>query len=159
MPEPEPTPPLASEPDPSPLGPEALSDVALKVAELTDYLTAYLRSQKERTAFGIRRIIKAGILYFLLALFGAAALLTSVAFAFYGAAKGLQTWLGGREWLAYLIVGIFPMLASAVWLKFGLFRKNRSLRREWKAYEEELGEQRARYGHDAVERAAEWASR
>lgn len=141
-------------------GPEALQDVALRAAELSEYLAAFLRAKKDGVALTLRQALKGIILTVLIILGATGALLTGIVFVFYGMAEGLGKAFGGREWLGYLIAGAVPLAVTFLFLKISVVGKGKfKAKKAWKEYESELSAQRARFGHDAAERAADWASR
>jgi len=146
----DPQPPFDSEPR----GPEALEDLTLRAAELSEHLGSYLRAQTDKVAYSFRKALRAALFGFILLILFFGLILTAVGFFFYGAAMGMNAWLQ-NGWLGFLIIGAAMLAALALWIRFGLFGKGtQALKQQIKDYENELRQQKARYGADAVGRAA-----
>ncbi len=142
-----------------PAGPEALEDLTLRAAEFSEYVGSYLRAQKDKVAYSLRRVVVGLILGIFLVLFLAGVLIAAIACLFYGATLGIKEWVG-KEWIAFLISGGGTLLILGLFLKFGLLgRKKKGLETGLRNYEEELRHQHERFGHDATERAAQWTKR
>jgi len=140
--------------DSEPRGPEALEDLTLRAAELSEHLGSYLRAQTDKVAYSFKKALRAALFGFILIVLFFGIVLCSVAFLFYGAAMALNAWLG-IPWLGYLIVGATMLLILGLWIRFGLFGKSKkALQKQIKDYENELRAQQAQYGANAVGRAA-----
>jgi pilus assembly protein TadC len=143
---------VEAEPAPEPKGPDALADLANKIAQLNDSLSVYLDSQVEQIKLALREFVAQWSFIPLILFFLGGAIFVAVGFFFYGVALWLTIVFEGKSWLAYLATGggFLLALVLALALCFKVVRA-RSYRRRLKEYEKELQKQQARFGSPGLQ--------
>jgi hypothetical protein len=144
-------------PDPRDLPPpQAVKTAFEQLGELKAYLAYYLAAKADSMRLTLRR---AGIFAALglVGLFALGALVvTAVVLVCGGIAQLLTVAFGGRAWAGNLVTGtvVLALLGLGIWL--GLRRVTQGSReRTVKNYELRRKRQRADFGHDVAQRAAE----
>jgi uncharacterized membrane protein len=133
---------------------DALRDSALSAAEIAQYAGHLLATRIDQFKLSIRTLILYAVLGVLGLVAAVSVLAACVVLLFVGAAHGVGTALGGREWLGDLLVSVVVLGAIALGLKVGLGRfKMASRRGTVRKYENRRKQQRERFGHDVAERA------
>lgn len=124
-------------------GPEALADLANKVADLSEYLSVYLGSHVDQFKLSMREFIIGISGIPLMILFLGSAVLIAWGFLFFGIAMGLREIFAGKAWLAFLITGAFFLISLSGIMGIYLNRvKARSFKKKLKAYEKEFHPQK-----------------
>jgi hypothetical protein len=147
-------PPTEGPPDGEQTGTQILAEAARQFAEIGEYLSCYLSTQLDRAKLSVRDVVLKIFLWLLGLSLAGGALIVSLAFVFYGTALGLGKAMGDRSWLGFLVTGASVFFVSAFSFKIYQWRiKRKILRMEVLRYETKLEEQRARFGHSALEQA------
>ncbi len=129
-------------------------------SELKAYAWQRCAVQLDRVSLEVRRAVLLAAVGSLALLAAAAAVITAVVLLLSGASGGLAELLGGRLWLANLIVsgatlgsiGVVFAVSYAVWARA-------SRRKAKEKYERRTREQRQRFGQGAADRATGAAHR
>ncbi len=135
---------------------KALSEAVAQIGELKEYASHFVAAKADGIKASLRKAAVYGALGALAAVAGAAAIVTGVVLLLNGLAQAIALLLGGRMWAGNLIVGFLLICAVALGAWLGVRRFFGSSRaRTVDRYERRLQQQRANFGHDARERAAE----
>jgi hypothetical protein len=138
-----------------PAGQDPLATLRRALAELQDYVAYYLAARADALKLQVRTILIYVALGLVAGLAGAGALITAMVLTLNGVANGLALLLGGHIWAGQLIAGLGVLILAAVTIVFGLrYLTNSSRGRTMKKYEHWRTDQRAQFGHDVVQRAA-----
>ena len=84
---------------------DPIADLKSHAAEMWGYARHLIAAKWNARVHSIKRAALAAVLGSVVVAAGAVALATAVVFVFMGLANGLSVLLGGRDWLAQLIVG------------------------------------------------------
>ncbi|HEV3345218.1 MAG TPA: hypothetical protein VG125_32875 [Pirellulales bacterium] len=138
--------------------PGAEADPVVRLRLQLDELQAYVRQQwaarTDRALLGLRRLALLAFLGIAALVAVAAWIVTAVVLFLKGASDGLGLLLGGRFWLASLIVGAtaLVLVAAAAMATYAVWAAASKQRTRIK-YEHRQHEQRRRFGRTAHDRA------
>lgn len=123
--------------------------------ELKTYASQRWAARIDRVSLEVRRAIMLAIIGAVVLLAAATGVVTAVVLLLSGAAGGIAELLGGRLWLANLIVSATTLGLVALIFVVAYAGWARASRRKAKEkYERRSQEQRRRFGHSAADRAA-----
>ncbi len=133
---------------------DAVRESGRSFAELAQYIGYLVSAKIDQLKLTARSIVIYAVLVVLAAVGAATVLVVAVVLLFIGAADGLGTLLGGRNWLGDLIVGVVVLGAIALTFQAFLGKFNTaSRRRTMGKYAERRKQQREQFGRDVAERA------
>lgn len=133
---------------------DPVARLRLQLNELQAYFRQQWAARTDRMLLGVRRLAVLAVVGIVVLLAAAAWVVTAVVLLLHGAAGGLTLALGGRSWLASLIVGASAMALVAIGVAaiYGSWVAA-SRKRTRQKYEHRQREQQRQFGHSARERA------
>jgi len=141
--------------DPGDLPPsDAFKAATRRIGELLEYVRQYVSAQADLARAQVRRIVVLAVLGAVALLAFATIIATLVVMFCRGLSDLLAQALGGRAWAGDLIVsiGFISLIVLGAWLGLGAVHR-KQLKNTVNRYEQRRLQQRARYGHDAAQRA------
>jgi len=134
---------------------EALAALTKQLAEISEYLSLYVNAQVDRAKLSLKSTVLGLSMIPVVLIALAGILVISLAFLIYGMAQGLAQLMEGREWLAFLLTGLFWLAAVGLGILYLLRGQGQgSLKKRKRQYEKNLRRQREEYGHNVAEQAA-----
>lgn len=135
-------------------GPEAFRRLQSQLEELGDYARLYASAKKDALTSSLRRTLLWATVGVVAASIAVTTVIMATVLAMLGLAQLLGEALGDRLWAGYLIVGggLLLLLAVSVVMAFTMLQ-SRFRKQTVQKYERQRQVQRARFGHDANERA------
>ena len=138
-----------------PLADDPLARLGAQFSELKAYAWQRWAARLDRVSLEVRRAVVLAALGAVALLAAAAGVVTAVVLLLSGAAGGVAQLVGGRLWLANLMVSAATLGLVAVVFAVVYAGWARASRRKAKEkYERRSQEQRRRFGHSAADRAA-----
>jgi len=134
---------------------EAFKDLSTRIGEIGEYFSYWLAAKSDGIKLTIRNVGVMAAVGIVGAIAGGAFVASAMVLLCVGIAHGLGTLFGGRMWLGDIVAAILflAILGGGIW--FGMNRLTKASReRTVKKYDARQQQQRARYGTDVHQRAA-----
>lgn len=130
--------------------------IVLRLAEIREYAAFLLSAKLDAVKLAVRSAILYAVLGIVALLGVAAAVVTAVVLLLQGAAQGISRALNSGMWAGDLIVAVAVLAIVAIGARIFAAGVTRSSRRTTvEKYESRKRDQRARFGQDVSERAAQ----